>query len=119
MTPASDDLARRHPVWEALSYLFLDTELDDNDYRHVARAVVASGFTPAEVRRILWEEVFPVLEFNLRHPAGEWVGFRGEWLQALILGRGERQTADQQPGTAGAVRAAWAEVCWFLPEEFN
>jgi hypothetical protein len=67
----------------------------------------------------LWNEVFPVLEFNLRHPAGVWEGLRVEWLEEKILSPGERQTAEQQPGTSRMVRDAWSEVCRYLPSEYK
>jgi hypothetical protein len=119
MTTASDDLVRRRSVWQALSDLFLDTELTEAFYRFIARTIIESGYSPAQVRSILWEEVFLVIEFNLRHPAGVWEGFRVEWLEEKILGPGERQTAEQQPGTAKIVREAWTEVCRYLPSEYK
>ena len=70
MVAPSEDLLRRRPVWQALSDLFLDTELTEAFYRYIARTVIESGYGPAEIRGILWDEVFPVLELNLRHPAG-------------------------------------------------
>ena len=53
----ANDMARRGPLWKALAELFLDTELDDAHYRYVARQVRSSGFTPREVREILWDEL--------------------------------------------------------------
>jgi hypothetical protein len=100
-----------------LSDLFLDTELNEASYREIARTVIASGYSPAEIRSILWDEVFPVIEFNLRHPAGVWDGFPIEWLEEGILGSGERQTPEQQPGTARIVCEAWSEVLRYLPKE--
>jgi hypothetical protein len=119
MSTVPEDLARRRPVWEALSDLFLDTELTEAFYRFIARKVVESGYNPEEIRNILWDEVFPVIEFNLRHPAGVWDGFRVEWLEEKILGPGGRQTAAQQPGTARIIREAWSEVCRYLPSEYK
>jgi hypothetical protein len=119
MTAASEELIRRRPVWQALSDLFLDTELTEPFYRFIARTVIASGYNPGEIRSILWDEVFPVIEFNLRHPAGVWDGFRVEWLEERILGGGERQTAQQQSGTARIVQDAWSEVCRYLPSEYK
>src|SRR5215470_14456729 len=116
MTPASEDLARRRPVWEAMSDLFLDTELDERSYRFIARRAIASGYAPEELHYILWEEVFPVVEWNLRHPVGEWAGFRIEWLEERILGTGPKQTAEQQPEIAKWIREAWDEVCRCFPE---
>jgi hypothetical protein len=117
--PAAEDLARRLPVWEALSDLFLDTELTEVFYRSIARHIMESGYRPEELLEILWDEVFPVVEWNLRHPAGVWSGFRADWLQDAILNPAGRQTPDQQPATARIVREAWAEVCRYLPGEYR
>lgn len=59
------ELARRRPVWAALSALFLDTELGDADYRRVARTLRDSGYAPAEWQGILRTEVAPVVGGNL------------------------------------------------------
>src|SRR5437870_3451900 len=37
------DLQHRRPVWEALSELFLDTELQDYDFGFIARILAESG----------------------------------------------------------------------------
>jgi hypothetical protein len=115
MRPAAEDLERRRPVWEALSDLFLDTELHELHYRYIARVIAESGYSPAEVQSILWEEVFPVVEWNLRDPAGVWEGFRVEWLEWRILGQEGAQRASDQPSTARIIREAWREVCRYLP----
>jgi hypothetical protein len=120
MKPAAEDVDRRRPVWEALSDLFLDTELNEGYYRHVACRIVDSGYTPAEIDEILWKEVFPIIECNLRHPCGEWAGFPGERLQSAILNPAvERQSASQQPRTARMIREVWPEVYQYLPKEFQ
>lgn len=82
---SADALRRRGPVWEALSELFLDTELQRGQYRLIAQAVITSGFTRDEVRHILWDEVFPALADNLRAVAGEWAGFDAAWLRQRIV----------------------------------
>ena len=60
LQPPSEDLERRRPAWEALSDLFLDTELQDADLPYIARVIVASGYAEAEVEQILYREVYPV-----------------------------------------------------------
>jgi hypothetical protein len=76
-----DDLERRLPVWHALSDLFLDTELQDEDYRYIARTLNQSGYDKAELRRILDLEVAPAFAFNLFDIAGDWEG----WTEAQVL----------------------------------
>jgi hypothetical protein len=62
MQKAIEDLQRRRPLWEALSDLFLDTELMENDLAWIAKRVLESGYNRADVSYVLWNEVFPVLE---------------------------------------------------------
>ena len=114
MKMTAHDLERRRPLWEALSQLFLDTENQEADYRWIARCIRESGYTLSEVECVLWEEVFPVVEWNLRHPCGVWQGFRLEWLEQAILGNQGKQFASQQPSTARFIREDWAKVCQFL-----
>ena len=125
MLPPNQDVERRRPMWDALSSFFLDTELDDDDHRHIAQTIIASGYTPSEVQSILWEEVYPVVECNLRSPAGEWGGFDPDWLQQQILSGLHRRTLPMR--MAGAlpysparmVRKEWEELLPFLPEHFR
>ena len=78
------DADTRVALWEAFSEFFLDTELDEAVYEHVARVVRASGVTRLEAEAVLWNEVFPVLHRNLQSVAGEWAGWSREWLVANI-----------------------------------
>ena len=89
---APPELARRRPVWAALSALFLDTGLEDADYRRMARTLRDSGYAPAEWHGILRTEVAPVVGGNLFSAAGEWAGFDAAWLEAAILARDPRAT---------------------------
>lgn len=90
LTPA--ELARRRPIWTALAALFLDTELEEADYRHLARVLRDSGCSPDEWRTILRDEVAPVVGGHLLGTAGEWAGFDGTWLEAAVLARPARPT---------------------------
>ena len=126
MLPLEQDLERRRPVWEALADLFLDTMLDEDDYRRIAKRIVVSGYTPTEVRSIFWDEVFPAAECNIRHPAGECYGFDADWLQERILRPGRGMTVVERLvsaipifGTASVARKAWAELLRFLPDNFR
>lgn len=126
MLPPQHDLERRRPVWEALSELFLDTESSDAAYRSIAARIVASGYSPAEIRVILWDEVYPAAECNLRQPAGEWRSFDGDWLEQRILGRPHGRTLLQRMASAvpglgpgSIVRKAWRDLLRFLPPNFG
>lgn len=120
------EIEARLPLWRALSDLFLDTELQDYDYKQLANVVLESGVEPPEVQRILWNEVFPALADNLRVATGEWSAFQDDWLREripnVLLGK------ERGPGTYGLIsdadtRAviadAWAKACNYLPSEYG
>ena len=75
------DLARRRPVWFALSELWLDTELQNPDLKWIASRLVATGYAWTEIERICLHEVTPALFDCLRAPDG----FDPEWLEDRIL----------------------------------
>ena len=77
----------RLPVWTALSELFLDTELQEDDHRRIAAVLAASPYTAKELDEILRCEVTPVLKPNLLCVAGEWAGFDQSWLQEQLTPR--------------------------------
>ncbi len=81
---ADEGVRQRLPLWEAFSALFLDREPDEATFRDVARAVRASGVAIEQAEAILWNEVFPVLRWNLRSVAGEWAGWPRDWLAANL-----------------------------------
>ncbi len=84
LRPAGSHLARRRPVWLALSDLFLDTDVNLLRAGNV-RTLAASPYSRDELDRILREEVYPACSFNLRAVAGEWAGFDADWLERRIL----------------------------------
>lgn len=87
MNPPLDELERRRPVWEALSDLFLDQELDPGWIEQIAGVLLKSGYSDKELDAILWQEVCPALHSNVLCVAGEWVGFDVDALQEEILRR--------------------------------
>ncbi len=76
------EIERRKLVWAALSELWLDTELADDDLRRIAGAMRDSGYGLGELREIYLFEVAPVVFANLFTVAGEWAGFDQDWLFA-------------------------------------
>jgi hypothetical protein len=74
------EIERRKPVWIALSDLWLDTELAEDDLRRIAEVMRRSGYEVEELREIYLFEVAPVVFPNLLSVAGEWAGFDEEWL---------------------------------------
>jgi len=80
-------IEERFPVWDALSKFFLDTELQPDDYKRIAKVLAASRFTENEIEEILICEVRPACRINLLVPAGEWIGFGEDWLREKIAPR--------------------------------
>lgn len=66
------ELERRRPLWEAMSDLFLDTEVRFS-VPFVARRCVESGYDDETLERIFWAEVFPEALPNLLQVAGDWM----------------------------------------------
>ena len=77
MTEISDQRLR---AWSALSELFLDIELSDSNFESIAVRLYQTGYSLVEIERIFWNEVYPILKFNLITVAGEWTFFSDEWL---------------------------------------
>jgi hypothetical protein len=84
--PAAQDLAARQPVWEALSEMFLDTDVSVSRQWRTDQ-LAASPYSLEQLEFILVDEVYPVCKYNLLSVAGEWAGFDQEMLQSRILRR--------------------------------
>ena len=85
MNPPAHEIERRRPVWEALSAVFLDTEIDDAWRAEIVATARASGYSVDELDAILWRELCPVLYVNLLPVAGEWSGFDMAYVEQQIL----------------------------------
>jgi hypothetical protein len=86
---------RRRPVWEALSELFLDTDVAlSREWR--ARQLAASPYPIEHLERILTDEVLPVCQGNLYAVAGVWSGFDLQWLEESILRRSQSRWSSPQ-----------------------
>jgi hypothetical protein len=110
--------AKRLKVWRALSELFLDTEISDFTYDYIARTVLEAGYTPEEMREILWGEVFPVLEGNLRSVAGVWAGWPDEWLLKHLKVSSGVSAIQSDGGVVREIRECWSRVASRLPAEY-
>ena len=75
----------RLPLWQALSDLFLDTQLCDAFMEGIARIMNESGLTIEELWRVYSYEVAPVVYMNAYSFAGQWLGFSPEWLRTEIV----------------------------------
>lgn len=81
---SAEELEIRRPIWIALSELYLDT---GPDWERIAESCARSPFATPEIRRILFDEVHPVVHLNLWSTAGVWDGFDQDWLITSILVR--------------------------------
>lgn len=79
------DIPERKPIWTALSSLYLDTELQWYEFRHIAKVIKESPYSLAEVKMMNSYEVFPILWTNMISVAGEWSGFDDEWVAQKII----------------------------------
>ncbi|MDO6453970.1 hypothetical protein Q8W30_14670 [Neptunomonas phycophila] len=119
------EIEKRVPVWNALSDLFLDTELDETTHQYIAKVVVESGYSAQQVHDILWREVFPAVGDNLRVVAGEWAGFNPDWLKDRILSIKARNARPLAGGLISVetlvkmTKHEWSLVCSYMPSEMS
>ena len=116
----------RLPLWSALSWLFLDTEVSTDTHRYIARQVIDSGLSPESVLEVLWLEVFPALCDNLRDVAGEWATFDDDWLCQRIADITHRRISAYRPmgmlsinQVIAIVEAEWVNCCRYLPAVYS
>jgi hypothetical protein len=70
-----------------LSYLFLDIRQDEDDVNYLAREIQPLGLSAADIDRLFYYDVFPIVWANLFTVAGDWFPFDGEWLLEAIAAR--------------------------------
>lgn len=107
--------ADRLKLWQALSEFFLDTQVSAATFDHAARTIQESSYTVEQAHSILWSELFPVLQHNLRSMVGEWAGWSDEWLLEHIAVQ-ELVPAKQARGPVGEeIARCWQEVMSRVP----
>ena len=97
------DIKERKSIWLALSEFYLDTELQDSDFRYIASKISESPYSIEEVKKINKYEIFPVLQVNLLSVAGVWSGFQEEWLVDKISDSLNKRNAIKRFG----IECAW------------
>ena len=85
LEPAHYDIDNRLPVWRACTEFYLDTPLDDCDYKRIAEICAASPYTLHQLDRIMFTEVWPAFRQNLASMAGEWRGWPDNFIVDRIL----------------------------------
>lgn len=101
---------QRVPVWNALSELFLDTELGKREDERIAKVLAESPYEVEKLEEILRFEVTPVLRANLPSVVGEWAGFDPDWLREKLTSRIDRQPLWRGWGVSRLVRGDWLAV---------
>jgi hypothetical protein len=99
------DLTHRRPVWDALSVLFLDTELTEADIAASAMILARSPYTNEELAAIYHAEVAPVCESNIGMAPGFWAYFPDRWVEQAILSQG--LDASQARADLQVEQSAW------------
>lgn len=87
MSTPTETIRERMPVWDALSEFFLDTELQEDDHKRIARVLADSPYSEREIWEILRFEVYPPCHFNLLCVAGEWSSFGEGFLTDKVAPR--------------------------------
>ncbi|OWV85250.1 hypothetical protein ATY78_25920 [Rhizobium sp. R635] len=105
-----------------MSDLFLDTELETGDYRRIAGVLKISGYSLAELRLILEDEVAPAFASNLLSVAGEWAGWSENDVETIMLQSLSRRRVWLMSWLKRLVhrryvRQAWEKIEQFLEQE--
>jgi len=97
-------------IWRALSDLFLDTEINELTFNYIARCVSESNLSLSEAEEILWYEVYPVLESNLRSVTGVWDGWSDEWLLQNLPASVRPDAIHGEPSIIKEIKQFWQQV---------
>ncbi|MCR8923377.1 hypothetical protein NO559_11365 [Dasania sp. GY-MA-18] len=123
---SESEIEQRIPVWNALSELFLDTELDEISHRYIGKVILESEYKPEEIHNILWQEVFPSVGDNLRCVAGEWAGFDSDSLKERILSIISQESVTLSESGIISInelikitKQELSGVCRYLPNDFS
>lgn len=107
-------MSARLSVWTTLSELFLDTELDEADFRRIAEVLRGSPYDLAMLENILRDEVAPAFGSNLLSVAGQWAPWTEDEVQE-IMKRSLSRTASG--GWVGRIRACFQRQ--IVPDEWS
>ena len=109
------ELLRRRAAWDALSFLFLDTEVRDA-LPSAAVTLIEVGYHRNEIEAIFLDEITPVLHSNLKQVAGVWSGFDLDWLASEI---GKRKLPDRPPTLSRWRRMVLRMRAWPATDELD
>jgi hypothetical protein len=98
----------RSDVWELISEIFLDMELLEEDYQHIANNLNKSEYSIEELNNIYCTEVAPVLYLNLLSmTGGVWTGFKKDWLTEAIEARLKKRRIFEKIPVIKRVKTWW------------
>lgn len=103
------EVARRLPLWTALSDLFLDTDVMSS-VPHIARTIVSGGWRLAEAEEVLRWEVRPAFYRNLLSIAGEWAGWPEDVVRDAVLKARDRRMTRIAIGQDRFMPEEWSAV---------
>lgn len=81
----------------AISELFLDTHLEEEDFIRLRDLLNESQLSIDELDLIYHEEIAPLLYGNLEATAGEWSGFDPVWLELEISKQSKQRIIGKMP----------------------
>ncbi len=79
-----NQLPERIDLWHAMSELYLDEEITTGAYLSIASRLASSNLSFKELDTVFYNEVHPVLCWNLKAVAGHWGDFGKEWVAEQI-----------------------------------
>lgn len=116
--PTEDQILERMPVWEALSELFLDDGLAQEDCQRMASVLARSRYSVEELQEILRHEVYPACALNLICVAGAWGAWGEDWIRERIAPRYNQRPFLRLPAFQwGAIEGPWSAVKTLLCEQ--
>ncbi len=89
-----DQINKRKPLWQALSDIWLDNELQDFERNHIVDLMRQTGYNFDELESIFYCEVAPAVYKNTFSATGEWAGFDSDWLFNSILENIKKQESN-------------------------
>lgn len=78
------EIEDRIPLWDAMSILWVDNEIDEYDFKRLAEEMLKSGLSLEQLELIFLHEVAPVCWGNMLSWS-VWTAFDTEWLTGEIL----------------------------------
>lgn len=118
-----NETQKRARLWHAVSELYLDEEMTLGGYLQIAGELASSDLPMTELEAIFFNEVHPVLCWNLAAVAGHWGDFGEDWVAEKIqqylraapqsgwIGRMQQKRRDRQAeALKDVVRCNWEKT---------